>query len=117
MKAQLRSEFSTLFTSPIDHREFVAAGAAAGVAAAFGAPIGGVLLWVLSTYLNCTAIVRPYLSYLMNLTCSSVEEGSSFFSNRMMWYAVVACGVALYVTEVLTYAKAFRGQCDCFGSM
>ena len=47
--------------------------------------------------------------------CSAVEEGSSFFSNRMMWYAVVAAGMALYVTEILTYAQSDGGGCEAEG--
>ncbi|GAX79335.1 hypothetical protein CEUSTIGMA_g6776.t1 [Chlamydomonas eustigma] len=84
LQAKLRSSFSTFFCSPVDHREFVAAGAASGIAAAFGAPIGGVLF--------------------------ALEEGSSFFTHRMMWYAVVACAMALYVTEVLTFARGNGGN-------
>ena len=51
-----------------------------------------------------------YESLLLLAVRSAVEEGSSFFSNRMMWYALVSCGMTLYVSQVLTYAQAFRGE-------
>ncbi len=77
VKAQVRSSFLSLFSSPVEHREFVAAGAAAGISVTFGAPIAGVLF--------------------------ALEEGSSFFSHKMMWFSVVTCVTALYVAQFLTF--------------
>jgi len=56
-------------------REFISAGAAAGLAAAFGAPIGGVLF--------------------------SFEEASTFWSHRTMWRCLMCAATASFVLALL----------------
>eukprot|EP00850_Spirogloea_muscicola_P003904 SM000016S01892 [mRNA] locus=s16:383439:390810:+ [translate_table: standard] len=56
------------FHNDLDRREFISAGAAAGVSAAFGSPVGGVLF--------------------------SMEEASSFWSRKVMWRSLLCASVA-----------------------
>ncbi|CAK9865491.1 unnamed protein product [Sphagnum jensenii] len=63
------------FYNDRDRREFISAGAAAGLAAAFGAPIGGVLF--------------------------SLEEASSFWSRKVMWRALLCTSCATMVLSWL----------------
>ncbi len=61
------------FRNMYDRRNFISAGAAAGVASAFKAPVGG-LLFVL-------------------------EEISSFWTHKLAWQTFFCCGVATFTTQ------------------
>ncbi|GAQ89049.1 chloride channel protein [Klebsormidium nitens] len=63
------------FHNDVDRREFISAGAAAGLAAVFGAPIGGVLF--------------------------SLEEASSFWSRKVMWRSLLSCACATLTLSFL----------------
>lgn len=69
------------FRNSEDRRNFISAGAAAGIASAFGAPVGGLLF--------------------------AMEEVSSFWKNRLSWQVFFCCMTATFTTDLLN--SSFHG--------
>ena len=67
------------FDNPKDRRDFVSMGAAAGVAAAFNAPLGGILF--------------------------SLEEVSSYWNARHMWRVFVCATICSFTVNILIHLK------------
>ncbi|GLI61973.1 hypothetical protein VaNZ11_004539 [Volvox africanus] len=78
LRAVLHTRFGRYFKSAVSHRDYVAAGAASGVASAFAAPLGGILF--------------------------SVEQGASFYNFEMLSHAFLSAGIAVYVNALLQAA-------------
>lgn len=72
-------KFPNQFRNDLDKRDFVAIGTAAGVACAFGAPIGGILF--------------------------AVEEGASFYSTGITWRGFLATSVGVFTVQALFQAS------------
>ncbi|KAL0367450.1 UNVERIFIED_CONTAM: Chloride channel protein CLC-d [Sesamum radiatum] len=87
-KYHLRSRWLQIFTSERDRRDLVTCGCAAGVAAAFRAPVGGVLF--------------------------ALEEVTSWWRSQLMWRVFFTSAiVAVVVRSAMGWCKS--GKCGHFG--
>ena len=75
---------SRSINNPRDRRDFISSGAAAGVSAAFGAPIGGILF--------------------------AIEQASSFWSPRLTWRTFFCCMVSTFTVNF--FLSGMNGDFD-----
>ena len=77
----IKLPFFQRFRNPEDRRNFISAGAAAGIASAFGAPVGGLLF--------------------------AMEEVSSFWNLKLSWQVFFCSMVSTFTTDL--FNSAFQG--------
>nr|XP_009858717.1 chloride channel protein C-like [Ciona intestinalis] len=77
----IRPTYFQRFRNSEDRRNFISAGAAAGVSSAFGAPVGGLLF--------------------------SMEEVSSFWNMKLSWQTFFCCMISTFTTDL--FNSAFNG--------
>ncbi|XP_074645246.1 chloride channel protein D-like isoform X2 [Tubulanus polymorphus] len=78
---RFKMPFFERFRNSEDRRNFISAGAGAGIASAFGAPVGGLLF--------------------------SMEEVSSFWNMKLSWQIFFCCMVSAFTTDL--FNSAFEG--------
>ena len=91
------------FRNDQEKRDFVTGGAAAGVAAAFGAPIGTFALalthlWRLKT---CTIHLKTKTKTNEGGVLFSMEEGSSFWNQNMTWRIFFCSMTSVFTLNVV----------------
>nr|XP_039274350.1 chloride transport protein 6-like [Styela clava] len=85
----IRPQYFQRFRNSEDRRNFISAGVAAGVASAFGAPVGGLLF--------------------------SMEEVSSFWNMKLSWQTFFCCMVATITTDLFNSAFSAFSYQNTFG--
>lgn len=85
-----------------EKRDFVTGGAAAGVAAAFGAPIG-------SFYYYLKSQTHQHILYIiLGGVLFSLEEGSSFWNQNITWRIFFCSMVSAFTLNVVL--STYHGQ-------
>eukprot|EP00058_Branchiostoma_floridae_P014365 XP_002599853.1 hypothetical protein BRAFLDRAFT_95543 [Branchiostoma floridae] len=91
--------FFERFRNSEDRRNFIQAGAGAGVASAFGAPVGG-LLFAMEEYSD--SHVGGFRC--LDCVCKQQQNVSSFWNMKLTWQTFFCCMIATFTTDLFNSA-------------